>query len=842
MTRRIAVTLLVLIAVLLLATPVLAYLYRAQVSITEGNGTDYDMLGVVWSQNNDYLADNGYMDTDALDTRVQNLGGTNYPWLVTETTTLTASPVDGNSQTNLYFVTGETPATDMDIIAGDGGYVTMTDAAALELDDNFKTEFSAYIGEAHDLIHKTLAYEVTDDGAGSVAASILTNSDTLPTGFTDSGGTWNNEANAYDDNPVTAATENVGAAAWGNYLELTHAALDIDGVRVYATIQNYNAGKLIDVDVFDGSWHDVYQGSYASATWLTYPAVYTGVTNMRIRFYNDDGGVARVASLYEMHYTSETAARTATATGVSDGDSDVTVEADSDVFDFLVDNGDVLHFNGGATNAVDCGALHNNSAKLWVFMRFELDDTFNDSSPTRQELFTKAVGGGDYVLASLRNDSGQIGFLQQLGGITGCALYSTTTEWDAGQIYEVLFSISDTGGGVQRLLVDGLLEASGTTAAKNLPNGGNFIIGYNAHDSSMIIHDVVVGTDDLLVAEETAMFAGDFPADAVNLWHLDEGAGGTAYDLGTGGNDGTIGAGCSWETDQRYVDYYIDVDGESWGVNLDGTSVPDESSDWYLYPDPYWEYYEHTVSGTLVVNYDPEDIVQGLVYDTGTVTVTNGDETVEGAGTTWTDSMAGGVFISADGAYYVIDSITDSDTLELATAYGGGTLGGQDYDMYGRLPDLEGAAQDGAITWGSNPAGISVSVGSMVSSGQGVVGEEEETETSDILPPAGTTNWDEAPDVTGALLTNPMRPIVVAASDNTSLSERQVWVYGGLVFLLLVVAGVSRIVRGHHLITGIAGAAVIIALAVMTIWPYWSLVFVALAVIGGLVAERSPSL
>jgi hypothetical protein len=423
-------------------------------------------------------------------------------------------------------------------------------------------------------------------------------------------------------------------------------------------------------------------------------------------------------------------------------------------------------------------------------------------------------------------------------------LTSTTATWTAGQVYEVLASVSDTAGGTQRLLVNGSLEDSGTTAAQNLPNGGNFLIGYYQNDSSMIIHDVVVGTDDLLVAEETAMFAGDFPADAVNLWHLDDGAGTTAYDLGTGGNDGTIGAGCTWEAGQRYTDFYLSLDGTSWGVNTDGLSCGDSSEDWVLYPDPYWTAFLYqTFSGGGDMFYNPNDIVRGLEYDTGTVTVTNGDATVEGAGgATWTDSMTGGIFVSTDGEYYVIDSITDSDTLELATVYGGATLAGQNYDMYPRMPDRSAPAQDGAVTWGGNPAGVSVSIGSMVSSGQGVVGEEEETPTKDILPPAGTTDWAEDPDVSGSLLTNPMRPIVVAVSDNTSLSERQVWVYFGLILLLLVTAGVARVVHGHHLITGIAAAAIVIALSVMTIWPLWALVFAALAVVGGLVAERSPSL
>ena len=852
MIRRITILSLILLAVLLIATPVLAYLYRAQVSITEGNGTDYDMLGITWDQSNRFMAENDYMETDALDTRVQTLGGTNQPHMVAVDQTLTASPISGNSQTNYYFVTGETDLTDMDIIVGDGGSVTTLDAAALEPGDTFSHEIGGgymtlgadYTGD--DIIAKDGAYRLYKQADDAIRSAILGNQWTSPTGFVDSGGTWGNEANTYDDNTGTGAQETVGATSWGNFLELTHASIECTQVRVWPDVFSAGNDKM-DVDVYyNAGWHDLFEGVVTNPNdnnWNTYDlgGIYD-VTSLRVRIYNALG-IPHIEYVMEADFGELIDASYVTADGLSSGEYDVTTEAEGDVFDFLVDNGDVLHFNGGATNAVDCGAIHNNESKFWVFLRFELDDDFDSTDVQDQELFLKNKDASNYLFARMESDSGKLYWYYLSGGALAFSLTSTTVAWNSDQVYEVLVSLSDTAGGIQRLRVNGSLEDSDTQGAVATPAGGNFLIGYYNRDCSMIIHDVVVGTDDLLIAEETAMFNGDFPADAVNIWHLDEGVGLVAYDLGTGGNDGTIGAGCTWETGQRYTDFYLDVDGTSWGVNTDGLACDDNSADWVFYPDPYWEDYTYSVSGADVLIYNPNDMVRGEEYDTGTVTVTNGDATVEGAGgATWDDDMVGGIFVSADGLYYVIDSITDSDTLELTAVYAGGTLGGQNYDIYPRMPDRQGAAQDGAISWGSNPGGITVTVGSMVSSGQGVVGEEEDTETSDILPPAGTTDWAEDPDVTGALLTNPMRPIVVAVSDNTTLSERQVWVYFGLILLLLVTAGVSRIVHGHHLITGIAAAAIVIALSVMTIWPLWALVFAALAVVGGLVAERSPSL
>jgi hypothetical protein len=73
-------------------------------------------------------------------------------------------------------------------------------------------------------------------------------------------------------------------------------------------------------------------------------------------------------------------------------------------------------------------------------------------------------------------------------------------------------------------------------------------------------------------------------------------------------------------------------------------------------------------------------------YSTGTVTVTNLDATVEGAGTpAWTTSsavLADDIFNVGEGGFYRVASITDADTLELQQAFGGTTAAGASYNTY----------------------------------------------------------------------------------------------------------------------------------------------------------------
>lgn len=127
---------------LTLAIPVFAYLYRAAIAVTESDGTAYTMLPVMVPSNNDWLAANGFMQADALDTRVETLGGLVKPHMVTDNMTIFASLIPATSQTNLYFSTGNSDLVTMDIVMGYGGYFIVADNATLELGDNFSVNMT----------------------------------------------------------------------------------------------------------------------------------------------------------------------------------------------------------------------------------------------------------------------------------------------------------------------------------------------------------------------------------------------------------------------------------------------------------------------------------------------------------------------------------------------------------------------------------------------------------------------------------------------------------------------------------------------------------------------------
>ena len=110
------------VAILIGTLPVLAaVVYRAAYTIVEADGNAYDMLAVLEAADNEWMADNGFIQPDALDTRIETLGGLNKPHMVAENKTLTAVPVPANSQTNLYFTTANSVLSSLDIITGNDG-------------------------------------------------------------------------------------------------------------------------------------------------------------------------------------------------------------------------------------------------------------------------------------------------------------------------------------------------------------------------------------------------------------------------------------------------------------------------------------------------------------------------------------------------------------------------------------------------------------------------------------------------------------------------------------------------------------------------------------------------
>jgi hypothetical protein len=149
------------------------------------------------------------------------------------------------------------------------------------------------------------------------------------------------------------------------------------------------------------------------------------------------------------------------------------------------------------------------------------------------------------------------------------------------------------------------------------------------------------------------------------------------------------------------VDYHLKPieSYEEWtnlnAINFAGGAIPEyyfsRQRDFGIYPIPQDAY-----TGTLTYELSADGLVR-TDYTTGTVTVTENDETVEGAGgmawSTTTNLEPDDWFVLTDsngdprGSWYRVASVTDADTLELESVFEETTEAGATY-LIGQSPEI----------------------------------------------------------------------------------------------------------------------------------------------------------
>jgi len=122
-----------------------------------------------------------------------------------------------------------------------------------------------------------------------------------PTGYEDPQGAWQYETNSYDDNTNTYASIAVPANSWSGYIELTHSAINCDNIRYWVYRQDYYV-DMLEVDIYDGAWVNVYSGSGTWQQWANVSFSETSVTGMRFRFHNNHSWQSRSVRLYEADF------------------------------------------------------------------------------------------------------------------------------------------------------------------------------------------------------------------------------------------------------------------------------------------------------------------------------------------------------------------------------------------------------------------------------------------------------------------------------------------------------------------------------------------------------------
>uniref|UniRef100_A0A6M3LA23 Uncharacterized protein n=1 Tax=viral metagenome TaxID=1070528 RepID=A0A6M3LA23_9ZZZZ len=134
-----------------------------------------------------------------------------------------------------------------------------------------------------------------------------------PTTTTDTATAWTDDAKSIDDDYATFAytTAGVATTTWSEYLQFNITSTNIIAVMCKSDIYTAAVAPTLEIDVTDGTWHNVFTGTVGTAA-ATHPevvsaqAIYTGVTAARVRLKNNDTVSAQGCRIYEFYFITAT--------------------------------------------------------------------------------------------------------------------------------------------------------------------------------------------------------------------------------------------------------------------------------------------------------------------------------------------------------------------------------------------------------------------------------------------------------------------------------------------------------------------------------------------------------
>ena len=875
-----------LVLICIVAIPVLAA-YRATYTITDGAG--FDMLATTADVNNEWMADNGFFTQSAMDTRIETLGGLQRPWMVAQDRTLTASPVPASSQVNLYFTTDNSLASSMDVICANSGYVTMTDDGTLEPGTDFAFDFDGYVDTSASMVGETLidkpdAFSLYVSDTSTLTAE-LPGADIEYTANDD--GDYNSNSNIrwFAEQFITVGAVTISSVEMklfkaGNpgwlFIDLTEVDGADEPTGGALSTGTYNGDLLGGAP---GAWVEFPMTSYTMAPAHKYaitlrgPSVAGGdvmharvdtggsVYGGRCWITNNGGGVWNELVgedwMFEIHTVS---ALNAT---ISSGEYQVEV--------YTTGANWFLDIEGSTEDSSAVGAGVPGNANDWTLM--------SDAAPY-WNYYSHTVGGVEHALFDpndMVENTGVEG-TETAGGsmvlLTAAEITEGVDYWVGGRVI-----ITEAGGVAPEgevSIVTASAIGSVTIAPAltvNIDIGDEFTVDFGtAVDRSHYGHEFDALGDEIIVTDAVGVQNVFDSGGSIALW--------TNVTSDGENNQGRIADKTAW---------YVRVDNEAAGMVritfwydfdgvADGTWVTDAG--------------ELTIGtfDNLVITYDADAVANNPIFYVNDTALTVGSgltESTTPVGTRVTD-VGSDLYIGDDaGGTHCFDGVMDEFWLfsaELTPADvtadyngGGGSYIANDvpnWDLQLHVEDGSGATStdasawgnDGAITnalwvngyvertpgnggtndaritWGIAPAGVTVAMGGMVSSGTPTPGAITERPTVDYLPATEGGEWFVDPDVVPAgLLTNPLRPFVTVMSDTTTISEMQAWRLLTGAFALLVLALVAG-ATNHLILAGIAVSIIFGMANQLDIYPFFPLVFVIILTAALAIKEMRPSL
>lgn len=144
MKRKTFFILFAIVAAILIVMPSLAASYIYSFTLQETGGTSYTLAPIYATVNNSALVTGKYITSTGLDTRVTS-GGSSLKRMLTTSGLWFTSPITASRTQTDYYTFGNSAETSMPVILGNNGYITTTDAAALEPSNHYDIESQGYV-------------------------------------------------------------------------------------------------------------------------------------------------------------------------------------------------------------------------------------------------------------------------------------------------------------------------------------------------------------------------------------------------------------------------------------------------------------------------------------------------------------------------------------------------------------------------------------------------------------------------------------------------------------------------------------------------------------------------
>ena len=795
MRRYLRSTLLAVIAVILIVVPILAYTYSATILIANANVTNYFDHSFSLTLDNAYLVQNGYSSSYGLDVQT-SASGVSVPSMMVSDRTNLAYDLLLTRTDSITMTFGNTPATSMPIVLGYDGYMTTTDAAGLEFGSDFASEIDGYIdtSTAHTLMSKSQAYITSVVSSGVVASAILS------------------EAKSYGGNSVTS-TSHIGAGSDTR-----------EGIRL-----NSFSGVITKV---------VFRLSKENSP--------TGNGYVRVRSVTDDSILGTIATINVA--TISASLTQYTYVGVCF----VTVPTDIRVM-FEYDGGDgsnYIKFGTASGSSIDTtydGATYTDTASVDCGIVYYDTKYVKATGVTSGEHNIKTYTTPS-LIAEESNTVGANNHSEIYGAYESAQTFTPVNSHTVDTVRLELYKVgTDWVGGVDVSITatDGAGKPTGaalctanvlSSALTNSPTWITFDLGVGTSLTASTMYAIVVSASGANYVDNYLCWSTSPNLYAGGTWVEGDGAGGWTVQT-------TVDT--MFEELYHDIEFALDIDSvtES-AILLAGVTVPSNANNWLFYPEPYWNYYKHTVGGVEVAQYKPERIVGNSTYSTGTATFTNGSAIVTGSGTVWTYSMIGSLIKpDADTAYYQIISRTDNTTITLDRVYAPATASGVAYGIVPRIQDETSYTYVATPTWGSNPAGVTLSIGALSSYSNPVPAGGATAVPNDMVTPTVDSAALVRSDAEAKAIsdTNLFTPYFQPWSTMTNIPVLVFLLFISTALLIVVVVYVMKYTNNQLVGTFvlIVGEAFLYKVGIFELWFVLVSAFICVALI---IFERKPAL